>query len=152
MQILATTLAALALSSQAMALDEIKTPEDMASCLTRYVQNNIVAPEQIESWEHAPAYEFFGKYFGASWHTTPLFHYGMIDMMAGPSEPVYCDYESLPSGGPDRAKPGFCRPNIVNGEVIFRYSTFNGSLRVEKPVKVAAVIDSRILCLAQPNP
>lgn len=143
-------------TAQAQAsFDEVAKPEEMVSCIQTYILNWIVAPATISSWEHRPAYEFAGKYFFASWHTTsPVYYYGNLDLMVGPNAqaPIYCDYPTDASGVPDRNN-GFCKAKVENGDVLFNYTTYNNKgEEVKSQKKVAVIQNSKILCLNLPRP
>jgi hypothetical protein len=137
--------AALLLTTVAKAdFSEISTPDQMVSCMQTYIQDWIVAPETV-SWENNPSYTFAGKYIMASWHSFPLENYGILSMMTGPSAVVYCDYPTSAEGIPDVTK-GFCKPTIANGDVMFEYTTYQGSQEVKSQTSFSTIIDSKLYC------
>ena len=147
------TLVLLMASAQARAdFYEITTPAQMVSCMQSYIQNWIVAPETVSSWEHQPAYIFAGKYVHASWHTSPLFNYGSLGMMLGPKSIVYCDYETKADGIPDMTNTSGLKTALDNADVMFDYMTFENGQQVDSQKKVAVIINSKLLCLNIPRP
>lgn len=134
---------------------EVSKPEEMVTCMRTYIINWVVAPATISSWEHQPAYEFAGKYFFASWHSTsPIDYYGQMDLMVGPNAeaPIHCDYPTDASGIPKR-EDGFCKAEIEKGDVYFNHTSYSKrGQQIESRKKIAKIIDSKIYCLNLARP
>lgn len=127
-------------------MDEVQTPAEMVTCMKNYIENWIVAPDRIRSWEHQPAYTFAGSYFHASWHTRVMMDFGSFTMMAGPKSPVYCKYQTYATGTPDW-NSGTCKATIQNGDVEFELHSFDRNGREATTVrKVASISQGKIFC------
>lgn len=125
---------------------EVHTPAEMVSCMQNYIENWIVAPDSIGSWEHRPAYIFAGSYFHASWHTKALMQYGSFSLMLGPTAPITCKYETDLSGLPDW-NSGTCTATVANGDVEFELDAYDRPMAATRTlVKIARISQNKILC------
>ena len=135
----------LGVSVQAKAGEEITNPSDMATCVRRYIVNELVDAGTM-SWEHEPTFVFLGKYVHASWITNATESHASLSANLGPQSPVYCDYELKADGSADMSKPGFCKATVVNATVMFAGISWGNGKRVTSKEDVVAIVDSKIYC------
>ncbi len=127
-----------------LATTQITNPEQMETCLQQYIQQRI-APTETLRWEHPPRFEFAGKYFHASWHSSPIVKYGIMFASVAPGREIYCDYPVL-NDLPQREN-GFCKANVQDGKIQFEYKTFvKDGKEVIKIKNIGFIQDSKLFC------
>lgn len=106
----------------------------------------------MTSWEYPPNFSFSGKYAFASWNTNPGMQYGVLGIQLGPKDVIYCDLEVLPDGTADRTKPGFCKTEMVTGEVMFDHSTYVNGQEVVTQEKAIVITNGKMFCTNASRP
>lgn len=130
---------------------EIQTPAQLVLCMKSYIGSWMVGAQRIGHWEHAPAFEFAGKYVFASWTTEARSNYGSLGLMVGQKDLIYCDYPLNENERPEKKK-GFCVANVETGDVTFDSIIFVKGKPVQSEQKVAVIRDSKIYCLSLTHP
>ncbi len=132
-------------SGKVFAQTEITKPDQIVECLQSYIQQRLVLAEQV-SWEHAPKYEFAGKYLHASWHSYPMLKYGIMYAPVGPQNEVYCDYPTDSNGIP-MWENGFCKANVQSGNIQVEHTSFDSQgNEIKKPRNIGYIQNFKLFC------
>ncbi len=133
-----------ALFAQSVAA-EITSPDELVDCMTNYVQEQILAPDTVGSWEIWPKFGFDGNYISTAWFSKNSVSPGSVFAWVNEESAIHCSYESTKFGAPirDSAK---CAATIADGEFAVTYRYFDGPDHVGRSRVIAEIIDSKIYC------